>query len=316
MNRNVFIRVLRCAAPVLAVALVAIAAANCATSYLVDRWDAQAPRHEETGILIGAEELDLGPADASTAVLLVHGFIGGSSNFGALPERLAEAGFRVRALRLPGHGTSPREFAETDGAALLEHVLGETRALAESHRMVIVAGHSMGGSLSALTASMEDEVDGLVLAAAYFGVTHKWYYVLRPETWTRLTGWAIEWVYKGEAFKRVKRIEARPEILSYKWVPSSGTRTLIRIGEQALDSETLGAIDCPVLMLHGIDDNAAAFGKAKRAFAAIGAEDKTFIALENSDHHVFFDYDREMVVERIVGFVQRISETAENLASP
>ena len=277
---------------------------NPVAGWLVSRWDANAPRNPE-GILIGAEELDLGPEDASTAVLLVHGFVGGSNNFWELPKRLADAGFRVRAMRLPGHGTSAIEFAQTPAGDFSLAVLRELRSLKASYPKVILIGHSMGGALSTLCAAME-EVDGLVLGAPYYGISHQWYYILPAEFWATLTAPAVKWMYRTDKFTRVNRVEARREILAYRWIPSAGTQTLIQIGRRARDPFVLEQIQCPVLMLHSPNDFAASPAQAERAFGLIASEEKRLVWLEQSDHQIFWDYDREEVIEEILAFVERV----------
>ena len=296
-------RILRRMAIVLLIVVAILATYHGVASMLVSRADAAAPRDPETGVRIGAEELDLGPRDAEVAVLLVHGFIGGSNNFWELPQRLAEQGWRARAIRLPGHGTSPRELAETPTSELQLAVLREIRALKKEHDQVFIVAHSMGGALSILAASIE-EVDGMVLGAPYFGVTHQWYYGLTPELWSALTGPIVRWTYKGDAFLRVNRPEAKERIFSYRWIPSHATESLVHIGELARDPYPLSQIRCPVLIFHSKTDFAASAARTEAAFEEIASEDKEFIWLDNSDHHVFWDYDRDEVVARTISFIE------------
>ena len=276
---------------------------NAIASALAHRWDAAQERDEATGVLLGAEPLILGPPKAETAILLVHGFIGASTNFGDLPERLAEAGYRVHALRLPGHGTTPFDLLQTPASDMLDAVLLETRLLKKLHTQVYLVGHSMGGTLSALAAS-EEPVDGLILAAPYFRVSSHWYYILRPETWSNLTNWALKWAYKGDGFIRVNRREAKDEIVSYRWVPSNATREAGGLARRARDPQTLGKIDCPVLLLHSPDDFAASPKAAEQAFKNIASKKKTLVWLENSDHHLFWDHDREEAIAAVLEFIE------------
>jgi carboxylesterase len=270
------------------------------------RWTAQQPRAASSAYLQGGAPFVLGPDDATTAVLLVHGFVGGPNNFGELPERLAAEGYRVRAMSLPGHGTSPQDMALTPEGEYLLAVLREIRALRETHARVFVVGHSMGGALSALAAAIDD-LDGLVLAAPYFGVTHKWYYGLTPEVWSAISRRAIKWTYKSDRFLQVKRREAVPHIFSYRWIPSEGSAALQNIGERASDPEIIEMVSSPVLWLHGPADDAADYHDAQRAFEAIGSADKSHVSLPESDHHVFWDYDREMAIEAVLAFVDKRS---------
>jgi len=285
-------------------ATIAVGTYNALMIGFAHRYDDHQPRDRRTGILLGAEQLDLGPRDADTAVILVHGFVGGSNNFNELPQRLADAGYRVRALRLPGHGTSPFDFERTPPADMLNFIIDQVRSLKEQHRRVFLVGHSMGGALSVLAATTTD-VDGIVLAAPYFRVTHRWFYLLPVETWNSLTGWAIHWVYKGDAFIQVNRTEVKHSILSYRYIPSACTAAIQSIAARARDPEVLSMVDCPVLVLEGVQDLAASPAAIEKAFTSIAATDKKLVKLELSNHHLFWDYDREEVYAEILEFLSR-----------
>src|SRR5690349_11940269 len=110
-------------------AVIAVSAYNAIMGGLARKFDDHQPRNRRTGILLGAESLDLGPRNADTAVILVHGFVGGSNNFNELPQQLADAGYRVRALRLPGHGTSPFDLQETQASEILNYIIEQVRIL-------------------------------------------------------------------------------------------------------------------------------------------------------------------------------------------
>ncbi len=298
----------------LALIVLVVAASACGyntlAGSLAHRWDEAQVRDAASGILAGAEPIDLGPADAGTAVLLVHGFIGASTNFGELPQRLADAGYRVRAMRLPGHGTTPFELRETPESEMLSAVLSELRGLQRRHDRVFIVGHSMGAALSTLAASM-NETDGLVLAAPYYRVSHEWYYVLRPETWTDLTAWAVRWLYKSDRFIRINRREAKDDVISYRWVPTKATQAADHLAALARDPVVLKQIACPVLLMHSPEDFAASPRAAERAFERLGSVDKTLLWMENSDHHLLLDYDREEVIAAILKFVERLSTHEE-----
>lgn len=294
-----------------AVLAVAVVAYNGVTGWMAARLDARVPRDSQTGIMLGAEPQTLGPDGARTAVLLVHGFIGAGNNFGELPNRLAAEGYRVRVMLLPGHGTSPKDLAETPPDAMIAAVLDEIRALRDAHEKVVVVGHSMGGALATLAATTE-HVDGLVLAAPYFGVTYQWYYVLPPEWWTRLSAPFIRRVYKSDRFIRVKRAEVKDEIVSYRWVPAHGSKMLAKFGALARDPDILEFVECPLLMIVARDDFAASPRRAAEAYEHVNSENKRLVWLENSDHHVFWDYEREQAIEEVRAFVRRIDSTEGN----
>ncbi len=276
---------------------------NTITKRLETRFDDAQPRHPDSGILIGAEPYETGPADAEKAVLFVHGFVGAPNNFWEVPPMLGDAGVYCEVMLLPGHGTTPADFAATPPEDLIMAVLRELRALKKDHERVYLVGHSMGSTLCVLAASME-EVDGVVLGAPYFGVTQQWYYVLPVEFWSKATGPLIHRVYKSDRFLRVKDPEAKTEILSYRWIPSEASRTLRIIGERGSDPDTLEEFHAPVLLIHARDDFAASPKEAQIAFEHLGSEDKTLLWLDNSDHHIYWDYDRDEVAQAVLNFVE------------
>ncbi len=280
---------------------------NGCASTMVNRYDAKAPRNPGTGILTGAETRTLGPENADTAILFIHGFVGGSNNFWEIPDQLAAEGYRVHAMRLPGHGTSPRDFVKAEKEEFHTAINTEIDALKTKHKKVILVGHSMGGALSTIAAS-EQHVDGIVLGGPYFGVTYNWYYILPVETWSKLTKPILPWVYKANAFVCVNREDAKTKILSYKWIPAKGTATLHKIGAHANADETLAKVTCPVLLLHAPGDFAAAYEASQNAFDRMASENKTFVALPNSNHHVFWDNDRDLLADEIKQFVKTIDE--------
>ncbi len=272
------------------------------TTHLVKRADQHAQRNPDTGFLIGAEEQNLGDINSSCGVLLVHGFIGGGNNFADLPERLAQRGWHVRVMRLPGHGTSPLDFEKQTPEELIQAVRNEISQMKKNHDTVAVVGHSMGCALSAIAVA-ENSVDKLVLAAPYFSITYRWPLVLKVETWTTLLQPLIRWVYKGKHFMQVNRKEARDKILSYAWVPTKGAKTLINIGNQAKQEDVLSNIKCPVLMIHAHGDKAASPKAAQSAYNKLASQEKQFIWLERSNHQIFWDYEQEEVMKAIENFL-------------
>lgn len=264
-------------------------------------------RNPETGLLTGAEPRELGPEDSPCAALFIHGFGGAGTDFADLPERLAEAGWRVHVMLLPGHGTHPRDLGRQTPDTLLSAVHDVVHRLRERHTTVLLISHSMGGALSTLATS-ELPIDGLVLGAPYFGVTYRWYYALPPEQWGRITAPFIRWVYKGKLFMQVNRRDAREHIVCYTWIPATALRTLTRLGARARSHETLEKIACPVLVLHGRGDIAASPQAMEKALERMASQNKRVVWLERSNHHMYWDYDQEQVFDETLAFAQQIRE--------
>jgi len=299
-----WLRPLKWAAALAAAALLAFAGAcHAAGARLVARSDAQQPR-DSAGLLIGAAPRDLGPENAECAVLLVHGYLGCGNNFGRLPERLAQSGCRVRVMLLPGHGTSPRDLANVSGDQLLNAVLDEIDRLRPKHNRLVLVGHSMGGTLCTLVAARR-QVDALVLAAPYFGVTTHWYYGFKPETWAKLTGPIVPWLYKGQRMIQVNKPDARPQIVSYQWVPASSVKVLMGLARQANNPDLLAKINCPVLLIHSHNDQAASPQAAQDALEKIPSPTQKTVWLDRSNHILFWDYDAEQAITETISLCQK-----------
>jgi len=99
------------------------------------------------------------------ACLLLHGFTGSPWDMRPLGEALARGGYYVRAIRLPGHGSTPEALGSVshrDWEQAAEDAVFSLR----NFRQLYIAGLSMGALLGLLLASRHpDRVHGLALLA-------------------------------------------------------------------------------------------------------------------------------------------------------
>ena len=255
------------------------------------------------GVVEGEETAVYGDSSSGKAALLIHGFIGGPSNFGDLPGRLTESGWCVYVLRLPGHGTRSRDLIDVTAEMHRKAVADFCDSLRAEFDSLALVGHSMGGTLSLLTAA-EHPVDCLVLAAPYLDVTRKWYYLLPPETWISMLEPVVQWTYKSDNFIQLNRREAVSDVFSYDWVPMQAFVTLRELGDCAGQESIAQAVLCPTLIIHAKHDQAADPASSQRLIHDIGAKDKEIMWLNQSNHHLFYDYDREYVISSIVEFLE------------
>lgn len=269
--------------------------------------DPDIAQNTSTRILIGAEPRTLGRENARAAVLMVHGFLGAGQNFDNLPDLLAQEGFRVRVMLLPGHGTSPKELKTLSAADLKQAVSEEIQNLQVNYEAVYVIGHSMGATLAFLAAS-NTSIDGIVLAAPFFAVTRKPYYLLPPETWFHYLHPVLPWLYKGKLFIQVNRRDAKDKILSYDWVPANALLVLFELGKEAEQKETIASITCPTLIIHSVTDSAASFERAKLVYDTLPSTQKRLVVLQRSNHHVFFDYEEKQVKQEIITWLKGLRD--------
>jgi carboxylesterase len=296
-------------AALLAVLLVALAAHSCCAVRIMKKEVAAAKRDPITGIVLGTEAITLPPPEGralspSTACLFIHGFMAARDCFADLGETMAAEGMTVRMMRLPGHGTTPSDLAIQPPDAEWNAVLAEYRALRASHERVYVVGFSMGGTLATLLAERE-EVDGLVLLAPFYRVRWYWYYALPPEWWNWMARGFVSYVTKPKDFAHIKDKSQIPNFYFYRTTPLEAVARLIGFASEAVDPESLARIQCPTLFIHAREDSTASPGAARKVFERMGAPAKEWVWLENSDHIICWDFDREIVKEKTREFLLR-----------
>lgn len=96
-------------------------------------------------------------------ILFIHGLGDSPFTFTDLARDLAEHGYLVRVILLPGHGTKPADMIGSD-SALWEKVVDEQmELLAKDVKEVWIGGFSTGGNLAINYAYKHSNVRGMVL---------------------------------------------------------------------------------------------------------------------------------------------------------
>ncbi|HOH43762.1 MAG TPA: alpha/beta fold hydrolase [Candidatus Hydrogenedentes bacterium] len=266
--------------------------------------DKKQRRHPDSGILSGAEPRHLGAQDAERAVLFIHGFIATPNSFADLPDYVAARGWHVRAMLLPGHGTSPFDFQKVTGQELEDAVLQEVEQLKRRYATVVLVGHSMGGALATIAAA-QSSPKGLILVAPYYSVTHRWYYMMRPETWARLASSVTPFICAPGTRQPIRQTTGKGKIILYKWIPLKSVPVAMALAEKARHEDTLRKINMPTLLIHSVNDTVTDPAASKKVYDVIPSPDKTAEWLTRSNHVVFWDYDRDQVKESVSRFLSR-----------
>ncbi|MFT3695468.1 MAG: alpha/beta fold hydrolase [Kofleriaceae bacterium] len=237
-------------------------------------------------------------AEDTIGVLLVHGFTGTAYEMRFLGERLADAGFYVRGIVLPGHGTSPEDLDATvwaDWAGAVEAAFDE---LLLKCRRVAVCGQSLGGLLSLHLASKRADVAAVATLAA-------------PLWLDGLSGRVASWAMSGALswLKQIPKLagsdvrdpNVRRENPSYRVIP---TKALAQLGEfMRVVGGELDKIQAPVLVVHGKHDHTAPVASA--AAIADRTHARRVKLLERSYHLIAVDVERDIVAEEVRSFFRR-----------
>ena len=252
--------------------------------------------HVPAEVLPGAEPFAFpgsdGP-DGRTGVLLVHGFTGTPMSMRPWGEHLAAAGFAVRCPLLPGHGTRWQDcnlVTEDDWTTAVGEAFDE---LAREVDRVVVAGLSMGGTLSIRLAELRPaDVAALVLVNPSL-LTQRLDAKLLPLLARLTSGWAP-----------IASDIKKPGIteLAYPKLPLRAMLGLRRLWTAT--RADLGKITAPVLLYRSAEDHVVEPASAKALLAGIASTDVTEVVLENSYHVATLDNDAPTIFEGSVDWIR------------
>ena len=236
--------------------------------------------------------------DGTIGVVCVHGFTGTPYEMRYLGEQLGHAGFSVRGILLPGHGTSVSDLDETKWTDWADAVEREYDALRTTCRQVAVVGQSLGGLLALYLASRRRDVAAVASLAA-------------PLWLEGLSARVAQWAAAG-LLKRIRAIpkfygsdvrdkRTKAENPCYDAIPTRALAELsafIRVVDGCLDKITQ-----PLLVLHAARDHTAPAGCASR-IAARGHAVRMRI-LPRSYHLIAADVERDIVAAEVIDFLRR-----------
>lgn len=243
-------------------------------------------------VLPGAEPFSApgGPHGA----LVLHGFTGSPQSMRGLAERLAAAGLAVELPLLPGHGTTVEDMMTTgwdDWSAAAELAYVE---LASRCTKVVVAGLSMGATITCWLAERHPEIAGIVC--------------INPAVEPALPDVRSAIAAAGDAvLPAIGSDIADPDQteLAYGGMPAACLVSLFDGQEEV--APALGEIRCPVLLFTSRDDHVVA-PTASELLVREVAGPVDHVWLERSFHVATLDYDREQINEAAAAFARRVTE--------
>lgn len=202
-------------------------------------------------------------------VLLVHGFTATPREMRSLGEFLFRQGYTVFAVRLPGHGTTPKDLAERRLEEWLATVERGFQLLAEKNLRVSGVGLSTG-ALLLLKLSLIRQFERLVLLSPFMRLRHH----LAP-----LAGWLSLLVPYQK-----REIEEHDRRFYYRHRPLKGIAQINRLRRQLRNR--LSQIRIPVLVLAAKGDATIASGTSQRLFRHLGSTSKEFFCYGPDVPHV------------------------------
>lgn len=230
-----------------------------------------------------------------TAVILIHGFTGITSDMLPVAERLHSEGYTVSVPRLPGHGTNGDDLLCATHRDWLRRGIDEYIDLAGRYRKIFVGGLSMGGLIAAAVAA-QFQPAGLLLYAPAFTL-FDWRVPLTP--------------YLGLILRRIPRHhdleETDPDLRAlemayqrFDWVRPAGHLRRLQLHAR----RRLPSITCGTLLVVSAGDRTVPLSVAKHIKKRI-AGPVDVLTLATSGHVVTNDDEADRVAEESLAWINR-----------
>ena len=245
-------------------------------------------------VMPGAEPMSVIGTNGCGAIVL-HGFTGNPHSMRGLANAFAAAGFAVEMPLLPGHGTAVEDMQSTRWSDWSGHVEATYQRFAPTVDKVVVAGLSMGGTLTAWLAIQHPEIAGIVTING----------ALEPLN-AEFRGLLQGMIDSGESvFPGIGSDIADPDSheTAYPETPLAPLLSLADAGDE-LDA-LVSTITMPALVMTSPQDHVVV-PTAGPYFAARVSGPVEQLSLERSYHVATLDYDKELINDASVAFAKKV----------
>lgn len=244
-------------------------------------------------LMPGAEPLSVEGGDVG--VLVLHGFTGNPQSVRPLAEAFAAAGYGVEMPLLSGHGTKVEDMLDTTWTDWSADAEAAYRLLAARSERVVVAGLSMGGSLTCWLATRHEEIAGIIC--------------VNPATQAaaEVRVFVETLISDGqEVMDGLGSDVADPESPESAY-PQTPLRPLRSLFEAATEIQPdLHRISCPLLLFTSPEDHVVPPGDSDFLASQVSGPVER-VSCDRSYHVATLDYDRDMIIERSLDFVAKVT---------
>ena len=234
-------------------------------------------------------------------ILLIHGFTGCAAHMRKLADGLAERGYTVRTINLPGHASTEEEMGRADWQIWLQACKQAALEMMGQLQTFTVGGLSMGGVLSLLVAQ-HMKVDGCVTISAPMGSKNKF---------LPLAGLAapllprVSWRNPPE---RLEQLDQNYDF-GYDGFPTAKGADLYKL--ICLARQNLFNVQCPLLCVQSDGDQAVDPGSADRILQGVGSEWKQKLWLHGVPHVCTISRELPAIVDAVEGLMLEAQKQKE-----
>ena len=232
-------------------------------------------------------------SDSEVGILLIHGITSTTSSLMYLAETFAEAGFNVELSSLSGHGTKWQDMINIRFTDWINDLEADLKKLKKRCSKIFLCGLSLGGGLALHLAGKHSELSGIILInhAAKFTSPKFWFVPLLRHFVKSVPAVASD--IKDPGSKEI----------AYDRTPVKGVYEMLKMMKEM--RRMLPEIMLPVLIFKSEEDHVIPISSAKYTMQTIGSKDKELIMLKNSFHVAPLDFEKELIVEKSIEFINK-----------
>ncbi len=225
--------------------------------------------------------------------LFLHG-LGTTNCLLPLAEAFHQEGYSCELLLLKGHEPDSRQLRDAAYGDWMEQLEDAYRRHTAANRKVFLVGFSIGGMLALDFACRHADLAGVLSVSTF----------LAPAlpVWTK----ALLWRARRSAKKALKRRlqvtdrSTQKELDFALQLPASMVEMVIRQGNILLEST--GCIQCPVLLIHSLDDQVASYHAVIKAVRHYDIRRSKVVTLQHLNHFLQFDIPPSAMVDLALEF--------------
>ncbi|OOB79460.1 MAG: hypothetical protein BEN18_03905 [Epulopiscium sp. Nuni2H_MBin001] len=234
---------------------------------------------------------------SNIGILCIHGLFGSPNQFNALGEIIESFGYDCKAILLPGHGGSCKDFGNSNYKHWKEHAKNEISWMKEHYEKVYLIGHSMGG-LFCIEFADEMQVDGIILINTPMKISPslgKYAKCLE----VMLTKKSMGDIFGEEREKSVYGIDDGKWYEYVSGLPSA-------LGVRKIKSDTkrmLSSLKTPALIFQSKEDDTVSYRSIYYFAKKLKMAKHKIVVLKHSQHSHFSIKDLNIQKKMIKGFI-------------
>lgn len=241
-------------------------------------------------------------------VVLVHGYLASPEQVRTLAQYLHAHGCSVYAVRLEGHGTSPKQLTSVSWHEWMDSVMRGYRIIKQRCHNVVIGGISLGGALAMIAAAR----DGIALEGVFSINAPLRLRDRRAKLIPAIVNFngALRKLGLRDDYAQLPNFTTKHPDTNYEVDYLTGVRQL-RLAVRAC-RRRLPQVKAPALVIQSDEDPIVMPDSAQFMMRRLGSQTKIFAKIASDRHVVIRGDGCENVLDKVERFITRIVANSSN----